>query len=131
MMIRVPGLTDHGVQTTMYTEHVDLMPTLAEAALGITVPPCPRGEAILTTGLCTMGTSLVPLMHDPMVPVRNASFSQYPRQDYNKSGVSTCLTKKCVMGYSIVTTLNNMEYRYTEYVHAFVLGLSARPNKVW
>ena len=57
MMIRVPGLTDHGVATTMYTEHIDLMATLAEAAMGVIVPACPEGEAILTTETCTMGAS--------------------------------------------------------------------------
>ena len=34
MIISVPGLTDKGVKTTSYTEHVDLFPTLVEAALG-------------------------------------------------------------------------------------------------
>lgn len=32
MMIRVPGLTDKGMRSMAYTEHIDLFPTLAEIA---------------------------------------------------------------------------------------------------
>ena len=63
MMIRVPGLTDGGMRTTAFTEHIDLFPTLTELALGYTLPRCPDGPPQLTTALCTMGSSLVPLMH--------------------------------------------------------------------
>jgi len=30
-----------------YTEHIDLMPTLAELAMNATVPACPDDETIL------------------------------------------------------------------------------------
>lgn len=79
MMIRVPGLTDSGITTKWFTEHVDLLPTLSEAAMGITVPLCPKGDASFDVALCTEGTSLVPMMKDPSKPVKLASFSQYPR----------------------------------------------------
>ena len=57
MMIRVPGLTDNGLRTMAYTEHIDLFPTLAEVAAGVTILPCPAGRSQLTTTLCTMGTA--------------------------------------------------------------------------
>ena len=38
MMIRVPGLTDKGMRTTAFTEHIDLFPTLAEMAAGVKLP---------------------------------------------------------------------------------------------
>jgi iduronate 2-sulfatase len=79
MMIHVPGLTDAGIVTTHYSEHVDLFPTLAEAAAGITLKPCPKGDASLAVALCTEGSSLVPLMRTPQTPVKTAAFSQYPR----------------------------------------------------
>ena len=45
MMIRVPGLTDKGMRTTAFTEHIDLFPTLAEMAAGVKLPPCPTGRS--------------------------------------------------------------------------------------
>ena len=45
MMVHVPGLTDSGVVTEQFTEHVDLFPTLTEAAMGIKMPVCPQGDA--------------------------------------------------------------------------------------
>ena len=60
-------------------EHVDLFPTLAEAAAGIKLQPCPKGDASFNVPLCTEGSSLVPLMKTPSKPVKVAAFSQYPR----------------------------------------------------
>ena len=42
MLIRAPGVTDGGVVSRQLTEHLDLMPTLAELALGIDVPRSPQ-----------------------------------------------------------------------------------------
>jgi len=116
------------MRTAAFTEHVDLFPTLAELAMGVALPRCPDGTAQLDTKLCTMGKSLVPLMHsllpgrngrpsDPLRPseVSNASFMQYPRRSEMVKR-STCLDKPCIMGYSIVTKLAGDEYRYTEWV---------------
>lgn len=86
MMIHVPGLTDTGIVTTHYSEHVDLFPTLAEAAAGIILKPCPKGDASLAVALCTEGSSLVPLMRNPKLPVKTAAFSQYPRGYQRSSG---------------------------------------------
>ena len=103
MMIRVPGVTDISgtgapLRTNAFTEHVDLFPTLTELAVGVVLPQCPEGPAQLTTALCTMGKSLVPLLHAvagapltaagaPAAQVYadaaasyNASYMQYPRQ---------------------------------------------------
>ena len=54
----------------MYSEHIDLFPTLAEAAALISLPPCPYGDASFGVALCTEGSSLVPLMKDPTRAVR-------------------------------------------------------------
>lgn len=60
--LHVPGLTDAGIVTTHFSEHVDLFPTLSEAAMGIAVPLCPYGDASFDVALCTEGSSLVPMM---------------------------------------------------------------------
>merc|ERR1719353_1545294 len=45
LLVRVPGLTDAGAVSQEYTEHVDLFPTLTEAAAGQVLPRCPPGAA--------------------------------------------------------------------------------------
>merc|ERR1712007_269637 len=86
MMVHVPGLTDKGIITDHYTEHVDLFPTLTEAAAGIKLDNCPAGDKSFDVSLCTEGSSLVPLMKDPSNPIKSASFSQYPRGYQKPSG---------------------------------------------
>jgi len=130
MMVRVPGLTDNGITTRFYSEHVDLFPTLTEAATGIALEHCPLGDASFGVATCTEGTSLVPLMRDPLKPVKSASFSQYPRGYVKPSGDTTdmvtesleaatspCIQKgsHCTMGYTLVTEAEGHEYRYTEW----------------
>ena len=129
MMIHVPGMGGGSISLS-YSEHVDLYPTLAEAAAGVIIPKCPAGEAMLSTALCTMGNSLVPILHDPKAVVAAASFSQYPRGYQRPDGVveaeggtdsgspstSQCILTHCTMGYTMVTTLGGKEYRYTEWV---------------
>jgi len=119
VMIKVPGLTDGGVVTRQVTEAVDIMPTLAELALGEKIPGCPRDSSNVT--LCTEGLSLAPLIQQPEKPVKQAALSVYPREDYYPlPGVSYspsgCLYQACVMGYSILTYLAGHEVRYTEWV---------------
>ena len=100
---------------------------------GVTIPPCPMGPTQLTTALCTMGNSLVPLIKGSKQEVATASFSQYPRGYVppgntgtrasavdqvlvkNTPSPSACLDHKCTMGYSVVTKLAGTEYRYTEW----------------
>ena len=133
MMIRVPGITDGGKVTQAFSEHIDLFPTLTQAAAGVTLPACPEGQAILNTDLCTMGRSLLPLIKGDVPSVNNASFSQYPRGYGHKEeeeeedegrrsmvsstpSASACLSSKCVMGYSMATRVNGHQWRYTEWV---------------
>ncbi|XP_046381449.2 iduronate 2-sulfatase-like [Haliotis rufescens] len=101
LMIRVPGMTDHGMSTTKLTEFVDLFPTLVEAAGLPTLPTCQVDSS--STHACTEGRSLVPLLQHPNLPSwKTAAFSQYPRVYNNTSA----------MGYAITT----WRYRYTEWV---------------
>lgn len=137
MMIHVPGVTDHGISTMQYTEHVDLFPTLVEAATGEALKPCPPGNASFQVLTCTEGTSLMPLVKEPEKSIKMAAFSQYPRA-YVKPGTDTnfdildlfnsvpnwspskspCILpdKNCTMGYTMATIYEGKEYRYTEWV---------------
>jgi hypothetical protein len=90
MMIRIPGVTDGGMEIRQLTEHLDLMPTLIEAAgLGV-IARCPS-DGGLTVETCTQGVSLMPLIRGPPttasggtatpsldLALRNASFSLWP-----------------------------------------------------
>jgi len=154
MMVHVPGLTDSGVVTEQYSEHVDLFPTLTEAAMGIKMPVCPQGDASFKVPFCTEGSSLVPLIKDPKTAIKQASFSQYPRgyqstetsSDFNAAyyeeelgstpnytpDVSPCILdsgKGCTMGYTLVTrAADGCEYRYTEWADFNTEGYSRRVN---
>jgi len=128
VMFRAPGLTDGGISTTQVTETVDIMPTIAELAMGFTVPSCPKDST--ATKLCTEGTSLVPLIKDPHTPVKKAALSVYNRYHHfggaDESGAgaigksfpaSDCLSDMgCAMGYTILTHIDGHEMRYTEWV---------------
>jgi len=79
VMLRVPGLTDGGLVSDALVEHVDLMPSLLDAA-GLGTPPlCPEAEPWLTD-FCSEGISFLPLASEPNKVWKNASYSQYPRQ---------------------------------------------------
>ena len=96
-MMHIPGVTDGGMETDHLVEMVDLFPTLVEAAGFPQLPQCPLNSS--SVSLCTEGTSLLPLFQDPMSPVKDAAFSQFPRW------------KDQVMGYTMKTD----QYRYTEW----------------
>ncbi len=102
MMVRVPGKTDHGIETNKLTEAVDLYPTIVEAAGLPPIPICPQGKST-DTKLCREGTSLMPLITDPTSPWKAAAFSQYPRPHESNPDF---------MGYSMRTD----QFRYTEWV---------------
>lgn len=87
LLIAVPGMRTAGKSTNSLVEFVDIYPTLAELC-GLQLPKHLEG------------TSLVPVLKDPTVSVKNASFSQYPR------GAK-------VMGYSMRTE----QYRFTRWVN--------------
>lgn len=126
-MLSTAGLTDNGLETHSYTNHIDILPTLAEGAMGLHVPPCPTGRASLDIALCTMGSSLMPLFHNTTAVVNSAAYSQYPRGSPPSAATavglvsrptypSLCLSHACVMGYSVLTVLEGKEWRYTEWV---------------
>jgi iduronate 2-sulfatase len=141
MMVRVPGLTDKGIFTDHYTEHVDMFPTLTEAAAGIKLDTCPLGDESFDVAVCSEGSSLLPLMTNPSKQIKSASFSQYPRGYVKpnsaagdtsvgvqeKGTTSPCIIENtpCTMGYTLVTKIGGHEYRYTEWAdfntpgHAF------------
>lgn len=103
MMVHIPGLTDKGIKTDQLTEFVDLFPTLVEAA-GLKPLPLCRNDSSLTP-LCREGSSLLPLITHPHIPIKSASFSQYPRSIVKDNmEVET-------MGY----TMRTDRYRYTEW----------------
>ena len=87
LLIAAPGMNTSGKSTNSLVEFVDIYPTLAELC-GLQLPKHLEG------------TSLVPVLKDPTVSVKNASFSQYPR------GAK-------VMGYSMRTE----QYRFTRWVN--------------
>ena len=98
MMVRIPGLTDSGIVTEQLTEFVDLYPTLVEAAGLPQLPLCPADSSKIA--LCREGSSFLPLIRNPTLAWKNASFSQTPR------------THGSAMGYTMKTD----DYRYTEWV---------------
>ncbi|UCD52163.1 MAG: sulfatase-like hydrolase/transferase, partial [Phycisphaerales bacterium] len=91
LIMRVPGVTIAGASTEALIEYVDIYPTLAELA-GLPVPD----------GLD--GTSLVPILQDPLRPGRELVLSQFSRP------FKPSLPK--VMGYSIRTDT----HRYTRWL---------------
>ncbi|KAK2160208.1 hypothetical protein LSH36_138g09111 [Paralvinella palmiformis] len=104
MMIHVPGLTDHGVESNSIVESLDLFPTIVQAA-GLEPPPrCPDDSR--NVSFCAQGTSLLTLVEDPDAHIKDAAFTQI------RFGTSS------VKGYSMRTD----RYRYTEYVRVDALG---------
>ena len=98
LMIHVPGLTDHGIQTEALTEFADLFPTLVDVAGLPKLPLCPEDSSNIK--LCTEGSSLLPLMQSTNIAWKPRVFSQYPRDGAH------------IMGYTVRTD----RYRYTEWV---------------
>lgn len=91
LIIATPGMKKTGVSTKALAELLDLYPTLAEAC-GLPAP----GH--------TEGTSLVPVLENPALSVKEAAATQHPRPAYFKGQPE-------VMGRSVRTT----RYRYTEW----------------
>ena len=99
MMIHIPGITDLGIETDKLTEFVDLFPTLVDAAGLPALPLCPVNSSQID--LCREGSSLLPLIKNPQIVWKNASFSQYPRH----------VGREKIMGY----TMRTDTFRYTEW----------------
>jgi len=140
VMFRVPGLTDGGIKTYTPTESVDIFPTLVDFALGereyAAFEVCPDDFDSSGVKTCREGVSLRPLIAKPDVPVKTAAFSMYnrgiPKADgtWEREGESplgsnpqpsNCLIKDngnaCAMGYTMLTSYEGHEVRYTEWVN--------------
>mmetsp|Transcript_19019 Transcript_19019/g.35508 ORF Transcript_19019/g.35508 Transcript_19019/m.35508 type:complete len:574 (-) Transcript_19019:105-1826(-) len=100
IILRVPGLTDGGVVSDALVEHVDVMATLLGAA-GLNPPPiCSQNQSWMIR-YCTEGRSFLDLASNPWATWKNASFSQFDRDD------------RQYMGYSMNT---NTKLRFTAWV---------------
>ncbi len=96
-IMRIPGLTDGGIQVDDPVELIDVFPTLITAAGLPPVPTCPANS--IEEKNCHEGMDLLSSLQNGSAPKRNrAAFSQVYRNDR--------------MGFSIRTR----EFRYTEYV---------------
>jgi len=69
LLIAAHGITDQGTVTQQLAESVDVYPTLAELA-GL---PKPTGPQPID------GRSMVPVLHDPQVRIRDHAFHAYPK----------------------------------------------------
>ena len=112
LMISIPGITSSGpIRSSQLVELVDIFSTLVDATGFEPLETCPSDSSKIH--LCTEGSSLIPLMRDPNLPLwKNAVFWQYPRGG-TENHVPRC------MGYSIRTS----RYHYTEWVHIKVIQL--------
>lgn len=134
MLVHVPGQTDGGIPVSVHTEFVDLFPTLAELAAGVTMEKCPQSPKDSgKVGLCTEGHSLAPLISNPEQELISSAFSQYPRgfnqavpttffhEDDPRStpSPSNCISgsMKCTMGYSMRTSYGGKTWRFTKWIH--------------
>ncbi len=75
IIISAPGVTKPGSSTKQLAESVDLFPTLAELA-GL---PKPKGPQPID------GVSLVPVLKDPSVRVRDHAYHMYPRRTFGRA----------------------------------------------
>ena len=117
-MIKVPGITDSGIQTSKLVELIDIFPTLVEAAGYGPLDICPENSHEIE--LCSEGSSLLPLFDEPdRDDWKDAVFWQYPRGSFTEDDLPT------KMGY----TIRMQGYRYTEWVHIkFLGGLDYKPE---
>ena len=75
ILIVGPGVAKPGSVTLQLTETVDIFPTLAELA-GL---PAPKGPQPID------GVSLVPVLKNPQIRVRNHAFHAYPRRKLGRA----------------------------------------------
>ena len=94
LMIRAPGLTDSGLETSSLVEAVDLFPTVVELAGLPRLAQCVGAEE----GACTEGKSMLPLFYNQTDSFRGYAFSQ--------------VLRNVTMGY----TVRSDRYRYTRWV---------------
>ncbi len=92
LIISVPNMANPGWQTYSFAELVDLYPTLCDLA-GIDQPEHLQGE------------SLVPVIENPQVQIKDAAYSIFPRNRTKE--------EETITGFSIRT----QQFRYTEWIH--------------
>jgi len=95
MLVHAPGITRTGQRTSSLTELIDLFPTLIELC------DLPALEGL-------EGTSLVPVLRDPALSLKQAAFTQHPRPAYYDRTPSK---QPESMGVSVRTN----KARYTEW----------------
>jgi iduronate 2-sulfatase len=88
LIISAPGVGKGGMKTASISELIDIFPTLTDLCH---VPSPPRLD----------GTSLVPVLKDPSVPVKAAAVTQHPRPALYWGGGPQALPQ--VMGYGLFT----------------------------
>ncbi len=111
LIIAAPGLK--AGQSKSMTEFVDVYPTLCELAAG-TVPSYLDGK------------SLVPVMKNNKVSVKDYAMSQYPRK-MDKADITKVDGKGKLMGYSMRTE----QYRYTVWLKNFTSDQVYSSDKVY
>lgn len=94
LIIAAPGIAPN--KTISQTEHIDIFPTLCDLA-GVNIPAQLDGK------------SLVPIMKNPGVTVKEYSVSQYPRSNATAENERLGYADANAMGYSLRTK----QYRYT------------------
>lgn len=99
LMIRAPGAKANGKPTRALAEFVDIYPTLCDLA-GLPKPSNLEG------------TSLVPILADASAKVKDAAFSQFPRNHEGRE----------YMGYAMRTD----RYRYVEWLDQPTADIFAR-----
>ncbi|KAK2161173.1 hypothetical protein LSH36_120g04027 [Paralvinella palmiformis] len=77
LIMKIPGLTDRGVDSRSLVELLDIFPTLIQAAGLPPLPKCPDRSSEIRA--CTDGVSLLPLIGHPKRYLKDAVFSQLAR----------------------------------------------------
>lgn len=111
LIIAAPGLK--AGQTKSMTEFVDVFPTLCELSGGVVLGNLD-------------GKSLVPVMKNNKMSVKEYAMSQYPRK-MSKSDIKIEDGKGKLMGYSMRTE----QYRYTVWLKDFTSDQAYNANKVY
>lgn len=100
LIVHIPGVTTNHSDQEEFVEFVDIFPTLVEAAGLPTLPLCPEKDPA-SVGVCTEGTSFMPVLQNKVTAWKDRVFTMQRRFGLG------------VMGRSICT----MKYRYTEWQH--------------
>ena len=112
LIIAAPGFKPG--KTTSPSEHLDIFPTICNLA-GLPIP------------MQLQGKSLLPVMKDKKVTVKEFSVSQYPRKLQKEEVKKMGYDDNKIMGYSFRTN----KYRYTIWMRSFTSDQPFNANKVY